>query len=95
MIDALDHLEISGDAAAYETLLGRAPSWRAPAEGGAEVAAFGLANAAVELVAPSGDGPMAERLRAVLDAQGDGLASIAFAVDDIERAHRRLARVGT
>ena len=45
-------------------------------------------------MAPSGDGPMAERLRAVLDAQGEGLASIAFAVDDIERAYRRLQRVG-
>jgi len=37
---------------------------------------------------------MGERLRAALDTQGEGLASIAFAVDDIERAHRRLARVG-
>jgi catechol 2,3-dioxygenase-like lactoylglutathione lyase family enzyme len=33
-------------------------------------------------------------LRAVLEAQGEGLASIAFAVDDIEQAHRRLIRVG-
>jgi catechol 2,3-dioxygenase-like lactoylglutathione lyase family enzyme len=89
MITRLDH-----GVAAYEALLGRAPSWRAEAHGGgAEIAAFGLANVAVEIMAPSGEGPMAERLRAVLDREGEGLASIAFAVDDIERAHRRLQRV--
>jgi catechol 2,3-dioxygenase-like lactoylglutathione lyase family enzyme len=49
---------------------------------------------AVELMAPSGSGATAERLAAVLDAQGDGLASLAFATVDIERAHRRLARLG-
>ncbi len=100
MINGLDHVviavrDLGAGVGAYETLLGRGPSWRAPGQGGgAEVAAFGLANVAVELMAPSGDGPMAERLRAVLDTEGEGLASIAFAVDDIERAHRRLARVG-
>ncbi len=100
MISGLDHVviavrDLGAGAAAYETLLGRAPSWRSEAHGGgAEVAAFGLANVALELIAPSGDGPMAERLRSVLDSQGEGLASIAFAVDDIERAHRRLMRVG-
>jgi catechol 2,3-dioxygenase-like lactoylglutathione lyase family enzyme len=100
MITGLDHVvvavgEIEPAVAAYEALLGRAASWRAQAQGGgAEVAAFRLANTSVELVAPSGDGAMAARLRAVLDAQGEGLASLAFAVDDIERAHRRLARVG-
>jgi catechol 2,3-dioxygenase-like lactoylglutathione lyase family enzyme len=99
MITRLDHVVIAvrdlhAGVAAYETLLGRAPSWRAEAHGGgAEVAAFGLANVAVEIMAPSGEGPMAERLRAVLDAQGEGLASIAFAVEDIERAYRRLQRV--
>ncbi len=100
MISGLDHVviavrDLAAGVAAYETLLGRAPSWRTEAHGGgAEVAAFGLANVALELIAPSGDGPTAERLRSVLDTQGEGLASIAFAVDDIERAHRRLMRVG-
>jgi catechol 2,3-dioxygenase-like lactoylglutathione lyase family enzyme len=100
MINGLDHVvvavrDLGAGVGAYEALLGRAPSWRAEAQGGgAEVATFGLANVAVELIAPAGEGPMAARLRAVLDAQGEGLASIAFAVDDVERAHRRLARVG-
>ena len=99
MITRLDHVviavrDLDAGVAAYETLLGRAPSWRTGAHGGgAEIAAFGLANVALEIMAPSGSGSMAERLRAVLDAQGEGLASIAFAVDDVERAHRRLQRV--
>jgi len=99
MISGLDHVVIAVrdlDAAmrAYGTLLGRSPSWRTEATGGgAEVAAFGLANVGVELIAPAGDGPMAGRLRAALDAEGEGLASLAFAVDDIARAHRRLARL--
>ena len=101
MIHALDHVviavrDLDAGIAAYQRLLGRPPSWRADAAGGggAETAVFQLANVAVELIAPAGDGPGADRLRAVLDTQGEGLASLAFAVDDIERAHRRLTRLG-
>jgi catechol 2,3-dioxygenase-like lactoylglutathione lyase family enzyme len=100
IIHALDHVVIAVrdlDAAvtAYQTVLGRAPSWRAEAHGGgATVAAFALANVAVELMAPSGRGATAERLNTVLDAQGEGLVSLAFATGDVERAHRRLARLG-
>ena len=100
MIAGLDHVVIAvrdADVAvrAYGALLGRAPAWRAMAQGGgAEIAIFALDNVAVELMAPAGEGPTAARLRAVLDAQGEGLASLAFAVGDVERAHRRLARLG-
>src|SRR5262245_6737115 len=100
MITALDHVviavrDLDGAASAYEALLGRAPSWRSAAHGGgARIVGFGLANLAVELMAPAGDGPVAGRLAAVLAAQGEGLASLAFAVDDVERAERRLARLG-
>ncbi|HKW95026.1 MAG TPA: VOC family protein, partial [Methylomirabilota bacterium] len=100
MIVALDHVviavrDLDAASAAYQTLLGRRPSWRATAQGGgAETALFQLANMAVELIAPSGNGATAERLRALLDAHGEGLASLAFAVEDVERAHRRLARLG-
>ena len=97
MITGLDHVVIGVrdlDAAlrTYERLLGRAVSWRAEADG-ARTASFGLANLAVELIAPDGEGPTAARLRAVLDAQGEGLASLAFAVENADRAHRRLARL--
>jgi len=100
VITALDHVviavrDLEAAVETYQTLLGRAPSWRTEAHGGGgEIAAFGLANVAVELIAPSSDGPMADRLRAALAAHGEGLASLAFAVSDIERAHRRLGRLG-
>jgi catechol 2,3-dioxygenase-like lactoylglutathione lyase family enzyme len=100
ILHGLDHVvvavrDLEPAVAAYRTLLGRAPAWRAEAHGGgATVATFALANVAVELMAPSGGGPVAERLTAVLDAQGEGLASLAFATRDIDRAHRRLSRLG-
>jgi catechol 2,3-dioxygenase-like lactoylglutathione lyase family enzyme len=100
IVHALDHVvvavrELDAAVAVYRVLLGRAPAWRAEAHGGgATVVTFALANVAVELIAPSGSGATAERLAAVLDAQGEGLASLAFATTDIERAHRRLARLG-
>jgi catechol 2,3-dioxygenase-like lactoylglutathione lyase family enzyme len=100
IIHALDHVVVAvrhlePAVVAYRALLGRAPAWRAEAHGGgATVVTFALENLAVELMAPSGPGPVAERLQAALDAQGEGLASLAFATTDIERAHRRLARLG-
>ena len=99
IVHALDHVvvavrDLDAAVAAYRALLGRAPAWRAEVHGGATVVTFALANVAVELMAPSGTGATAERLAAVLDAQGEGLASLAFATADIERAHRRLARLG-
>ena len=99
MITRLDHVviavrDLAAAVGAYETLLGRGPSWKSEAHGGgAAIVTFGLANVALEIMAPSGDGPVADRLRAVLDAEGEGLASIVFAVDDMERTHRRLQRV--
>ena len=100
IIRALDHVvvavhDLDAAVAGYGLLLGREPVWRAEAHGGgATVVSFALANVAVELMAPAGEEPIAQRLRAVLDAQGDGLASLAFATSDVERAHRRLARLG-
>ena len=43
--------------------------------------------------APSGDGEAAERIRAVLAAQGEGLASLCFRTNDIAKLHRRLDRL--
>ncbi|HTI54045.1 MAG TPA: VOC family protein [Verrucomicrobiae bacterium] len=100
IVHALDHVvvavrDLDAAVAAYRVLLGRAPAWRAEAHGGgAAVVTFALGNVAVELMAPSGTGATAERLTAVLAAQGEGLVSLAFATADIERAHRRLARLG-
>jgi len=100
MITGLDHVVIAvrdlhAAVAAYATLLGRAASWRAEASGGgAEIAVFRLANVSVELMAPSGMGDMADRLRAAIEKDGEGLVSLAFAVTDADAAHRRLSRLG-
>jgi catechol 2,3-dioxygenase-like lactoylglutathione lyase family enzyme len=86
--------DLGAGSRAYTALLGREPAWRAAPADGLESAMFGLGNVAVELAAPSGDGPVGERLRALLEADGERLASLAFCVDDVDRAAQRLERVG-
>ena len=98
MITGLDHAvvlvrDIEAGVAGYQTLLGRAPAWRAQSDGAA-TAIFVLDNTSLELMAPAGEGEAADRVRAALDRQGEGLASLAFSVDDIAKAHHRLARLG-
>lgn len=98
MITGLDHVvllvrDINASIAGYQTLLGRAPSWRTQSNGAA-TAIFTLANMSLELMAPSGKGSAGERVQAALDKQSEGLASLAFGVADITKAHRRLARLG-
>jgi catechol 2,3-dioxygenase-like lactoylglutathione lyase family enzyme len=97
VIIALDHvvvltLDIAAGTSAYQTLLGRAPSWRYTGAGAAR-ALFTLDNMTLELVAPDGDGEDASRIRAVLAEQGEGLASLCFRTNDIAKMHRRLDRL--
>jgi catechol 2,3-dioxygenase-like lactoylglutathione lyase family enzyme len=97
VITGLDHLvvllaDIKAGAKAYELLLGRAPSWRSESDG-AETVLFTLDNMTLELMAPAGSSPTADRIRSVIKIWGEGLASICFRVGDIAKAHRRLDRV--
>ena len=97
MITGLDHVvvlvrDINVASAAYQTLLARAPSWQYSG-GGADRVLFTLDNTTMELVAPSGEDDNAQRIRSILDAQGEGLASICFRTDDIAKMHRRLDRL--
>ena len=97
MITGLDHVvvltgDIEAGAAAYQTLFARQPSWRHSGDG-AERVLFTLDNMSLELMAPSGDGAAAERIRTVLGEQGEGLASLCFRTNDIEKMHRRLDRL--
>jgi catechol 2,3-dioxygenase-like lactoylglutathione lyase family enzyme len=97
VITALDHVvvltpDIEAGKNAYQTLLGRAPSWRYTG-GGAARALFTLDNMTLELVAPDGEGEDAKRIRAVLEEQGEGLASLCFRTNDIAKMHRRLDRL--
>lgn len=98
MITGLDHVvvlvrDLEAAIAFHRTLLGSEPAWRAEADGAAS-AVFTLSNMALELLSPAGEGGAAARIRAALDSQGEGPASLAFAVDDIDRLHRRLTRLG-
>lgn len=98
MITGLDHLvllarDIDVATQAYETLLGLCPAWRTDSDGVA-TAIFTFANTSLEIMAPSGDGPTADRVRARLDADDEGLASLAFRVRNIDAYHRRLNRLG-
>jgi catechol 2,3-dioxygenase-like lactoylglutathione lyase family enzyme len=44
-------------------------------------------------MSPDGDGATADRIRAVMAEQGEGLASICFRTGDIAKMHRRLDRL--
>jgi catechol 2,3-dioxygenase-like lactoylglutathione lyase family enzyme len=97
VITGLDHLvvlleDIEAGAKAYERLLGCTPSWRSHSDG-AETLLFTLDNMTLELMAPAGHSPTAERIRGVIKVWGEGLASICFRVGDIGKMHRRLDRL--
>src|SRR5258705_2881172 len=97
MITGLDHVvvllaDIKAGAAAYELLLGRAPSWRSQTDG-AETVLFTLDNMTLELMAPAGASAAADGIRTVIKIWGEGLASLCFRVADVAKMHRRLDRL--
>ena len=98
MITSLDHFvlvcpDIAMGTAIYERLLGRPSDWRA-SSGGAATALFRLGNTCLELMAPDGEGAVADRLREIITEEGPGLKSLAFGTDDIAAAHHKLTRRG-
>jgi catechol 2,3-dioxygenase-like lactoylglutathione lyase family enzyme len=97
VITGLDHVvvlvrDIAAGEAVYKTLFARTPAWRNRGDG-ADRVLFTLDNMTLELMAPSGEGGNADRIRAVLEQQGEGLASLCFRTDDIARMYRRLDRL--
>jgi len=98
MITGLDHVALvvrDLDAAmeGYSRLLSRRPDWIGRA-GGVRQAWFQLPNMALDLISPEGEGAFADGIRAHLDAHGEGIWALAFAVKDIEAAQRLLTRRG-
>lgn len=96
MITGLDHIvlitpDLDAGVAAYTAVLGVTPAWRSAAAGSAS-ALFVLDNTALELIAPAGKGPDRDHIEATLAFGGEGLASLCFAVDDLEAAHRKFER---
>jgi catechol 2,3-dioxygenase-like lactoylglutathione lyase family enzyme len=97
VISGLDHIvvlvgDIAAATTAYQTLFARSPAWRNTGDG-ADRVLFTLDNMTLELMSPSGDDAAAERIRAVMAEQGEGLASLCFRGGDIVKMHRRLDRL--
>ena len=98
MITGLDHVALvvrDLDAAidGYRRLLGREANWIGRA-GGVRQAWFQLPNMALDLIAPEGEGAFADGIRTHLDAHGEGIWALAFAVADLDVAQRLMTRRG-
>jgi catechol 2,3-dioxygenase-like lactoylglutathione lyase family enzyme len=98
MIEALNHIAIAvrdldRAASAFGALLGRRADWREEAAG-ARHTWFQLSNMAIDLVQPDGAGESGDRVRAQIEAHGEGLWGLAFAVSDLDETSRVLGRRG-
>src|SRR5258708_32740569 len=92
VITGLDHVvllvnDIGAGAMAYRTLFGCAPAWQSAGDG-ADRGLFTFDHMTLELVSPKGFSGAADRTRAVIAKQGEGLASICFRTGDIAKTHR-------
>lgn len=100
MLHAIDHVVIRVrdlDAAArdYARMLGRSASWRGVHPGaGSANALFRLDNTYLELLAPSGDGPIGQVLREQLAQHGEGVTALALATDSATALVAKLRSVG-
>src|SRR5262245_33838056 len=89
---AVNDIDLAVDR--YARLLGAPAHWRGGhAELGTRSAVFALANAAIELTAPSA-APEAEGLRAWLAARGEGVQAIAFSCADAVACSAQLRERG-
>jgi catechol 2,3-dioxygenase-like lactoylglutathione lyase family enzyme len=98
VIEELNHIAIAVKdldraASAYAALLGRRADWREEAAG-ARHTWFQLANMAIDLVQPDGPGEGGDRVRAQLEAHGEGLWGLAFGVSNLDETSRLLGRRG-
>ena len=100
MLDSLDHVILAVrdlEAATRETalLLGRRPSWRGehPSAGSANTL-FRLSNTYLELLSPSGPGPVGDLLKGILDTQGEGPLGLVFGTRDAESCRKELEERG-
>jgi len=97
MIVGIDHVvllcpSIETGTAVYETLFGRTADWRTRDPAGSAAAFFQLDHVGIELLAPSGKGPLADRLNELLAQYGPGLQSLVFASSNLEEDHRNFTR---
>src|SRR5690348_1290337 len=98
MITGIDHiaiqvLDLERTVAHYETIFGRHCNWRGGATG-MKHAWFQFDNGAIDLIAPDGDGAMAETIRADIAKWGEGIIGVGFAVADLDEAVKLFERRG-
>jgi catechol 2,3-dioxygenase-like lactoylglutathione lyase family enzyme len=97
MITSLDHFvllcpEIEAATADYHTLLGEDPVWRAETADTASTV-FAVGNTAIELLAPNGEGEIAQKLRE-MTKDGAQLTSLVYRSDDINQDRHDMSRRG-
>ena len=89
MVNKIDHVGIAvGDldaaVAAYERLLGRAPTHRQVVESeGIEAVMFEVGESRIELLGSTGP---ASKIARFLEKRGNGLHHVAYGVDDVQEA---------
>jgi catechol 2,3-dioxygenase-like lactoylglutathione lyase family enzyme len=98
VIEALNHIavavrDLDRASSAFGALFGRRADWREEAAG-ARHAWFQLANMALDIVQPDGPGESGDRVRAQIEAHGEGLWGLAFGVANLDETRRLLARRG-
>jgi catechol 2,3-dioxygenase-like lactoylglutathione lyase family enzyme len=84
--------DLDAAAAGYARLLGVEPQRQDG--GGAKRAWFWLGNMGLEVIAPDGEGPSGDRVRARLDEAGEGQWLVAFTADDLDSTARLCERRG-
>lgn len=100
MLERLDHIviavrDLDASSGSFTRLLGRTPCWTGEhPQFGTRNVIFNLANTYLELLAPDGDGLVADSLRAHLDEYGEGLFALALGTDDAEAAAKTLSERG-
>ncbi|HYC55890.1 MAG TPA: VOC family protein [Candidatus Binatia bacterium] len=93
VLTSLDHViiavrDLASARASYQSLLGLSPSWTGEhRRWGTANTLFRLDNTYLELLAPSGDGPLADMLIDWIDVRGEGLLGLAFGTDDAKHCH--------
>lgn len=98
MIEALDHVaivvhDLEAAIDGYTRLFGRASNWRGTAQG-ADQAWFQLGNTALDVISPTGKGPVGDVIRDRLASHGEGIWGVGFTVPEMAAATKRLERLG-
>ncbi|HLI67750.1 MAG TPA: VOC family protein [Caulobacteraceae bacterium] len=98
MIIGYDHAplivaDLDAAVAKLTAMFGREPNWRGRLPG-VRHAWFQLANFALDVVAPHGEGPAGDAARARLEKVGEGPAGVGFATPALDEAVRMLNRRG-